>query len=168
VDFVGFVAPFRNCYPSSVSPLTILFLLFVLVPLVEIYFLIKVGAIIGAIATIGLVVFTAVLGALLLRLQGLATFQRLQMTLARGELPAMEMLEAVLLAVGGALLLTPGFVTDTLGFLCLIPPARRWLIRRFLMRHLVPPGGGSGPGASAAGPARGPRTIEGEFTREDD
>ena len=88
------------------NPVGILFLLFLLVPLVEIYFLIKVGSLIGAIPTIALVVFTALLGAMLLRFQGWATVQRTRTTMARGELPALEMLEGVLLLFAGALLLT--------------------------------------------------------------
>ena len=143
------------------SPFAILFLLFLTIPLVEVYLLIKVGGWIGALPTIGLVVFTAVLGAALLRIQGLETLQRFQMTLASGQIPAMEMLEGVVLAVSGALLLTPGFLTDTLGFLGLVPPVRRWLVRRVLERFLPP--GGPGPGEG-----RGPVTLEGEYRRLDD
>ena len=86
------------------SPVGLLFLLFLLVPLVEIYFLIKVGNLIGAIPTIALVVFTALLGAMLLRFQGLVTLTRCRQAVARGELPALEMLERVLLVFAGALL----------------------------------------------------------------
>ncbi|HHH46896.1 MAG TPA: FxsA family protein [Thiotrichales bacterium] len=143
------------------SPFAILFLLFLTIPLVEVYLLIKVGGWIGALPTIGLVVFTAVLGAALLRIQGLETLQRFQMTLASGQIPAMEMLEGVVLAVSGALLLTPGFLTDTLGFLGLVPPVRRWLVRRVLERFLPPGGPGAGEG-------RGPVTLEGEYRRLDD
>ena len=143
------------------NPFAVLFLLFLLVPLVEVYLLIRVGSWIGALPTIGLVVFTAVLGAVLLRLQGLDTLQRLQNTLAAGRIPAEELLEGVVLAVSGALLLTPGFVTDTLGFLGLVPPVRRWLVRWILARLLPPGGPGSGEG-------RGPVTLEGEFRRLED
>jgi len=105
-----------------------LFLLFLVIPLVEIFFLIQVGQVIGAGWTIFLVVGTAVLGAFLLRLQGFQTLQRAQTNMARGQLPAKEMLEGLCLLVSGALLLTPGFVTDTLGFLLLTPPVRQLLI----------------------------------------
>ena len=116
------------------SPVGILFLLFLLVPLVEIYFLIKVGNVIGAVPTIALVVFTALLGAMLLRFQGLATLMRSRQVMAQGQLPALEMLEGVLLVFAGALLLTPGFVTDVIGFIFLVPPFRQAIIRWFLSK----------------------------------
>ncbi|MDH3935199.1 MAG: FxsA family protein, partial [Gammaproteobacteria bacterium] len=94
------------------NPFPALLLLFLLVPLVEIYLLIQIGGVIGAFPTVMLVVFTAVLGAALARYQGLATLQRLQATIARGETPAIEVFEGVLLLVGALLLLTPGFLTD--------------------------------------------------------
>lgn len=110
-----------------------LFLLFILVPIFEIYLLIKVGGIIGAIPTILAIVVTAALGAFLLRSQGISTFQRVQNTLQQGEIPAIEMFEGLILLVCGALLLTPGFFTDTLGFVALIPSIRRafvvWVLK---------------------------------------
>jgi len=109
-----------------------LFILFLLVPLIEIYFLIKVGSIIGAGWTVFAVVGTAVLGAGLLRIQGLSTLQRAQLSMAKGEIPAVAMLEGVALAISGVLLLTPGFFTDTLGFILLIPVLRQSLIKRIL------------------------------------
>ena len=109
-----------------------LFILFLLVPLIEIYFLIKVGSIIGAGWTVFAVVGTAVLGAGLLRVQGLSTLQRAQLSIAKGEVPAVAMLEGVALAISGVLLLTPGFFTDTLGFILLIPVLRQSLIKRIL------------------------------------
>lgn len=144
-------------------PLPLLLLVFFSLPVIEIYLLVKVGNLIGALPTVFMVVFTAVLGALLLRQQGFATLRRVQASMARGQIPAMELLEAMLLTLGGALLLTPGFFTDALGFLCMIPPARRWLVRtlldRFLLSQQGPPGG--------APPGEGPVTLEGEFKRED-
>ncbi|HSJ49473.1 MAG TPA: FxsA family protein [Gammaproteobacteria bacterium] len=155
--------------PSSIvvamNPLAILFLLFIGVPLVEIYFLIKVGGLVGAIPTVFLVVFTAMLGVLLLRFQGVSTLQRVRDSMARGEVPAVPMLEGALLLVAGALLLTPGFVTDSIGFLLLIPPLRQYLVRAWLRRFIVPP---RGPGGPRPPEDRGPRTLEGEFRREDD
>ena len=147
------------------NPFAILLLLFIGVPLVEIYFLIKVGGVVGALPTVFLVVFTAVLGVMLLRFQGISTMQRVQATLARGEVPAVPMLEGALLLVAGALLLTPGFVTDAIGFLLLIPPLRQALVRAWLRRFIVPP---RGPGGPRPPEDQGPRTIEGEFRREDD
>lgn len=144
----------------------LLFTLFLVVPLVEIYILIQVGGLIGAIPTIFLVVFTAVLGALMLRWQGFTTLQRVRSMLAQGEIPAIEMLEGVVLLVSGALLLTPGFFTDTIGFLCLVPPLRRAAIRWFVGRHFI--GGGPARPSSGRDDHGGPRTIEGEFWREKD
>ena len=152
-------------YGAAMNPFSVLFLLLLLVPLVEIYFLIEVGKVIGAIPTIALVVFTALLGAMLLRFQGWTTLQRTRMSMARGQVPALEMMEGVLLVFAGILLLTPGFFTDAAGFLLLVPPLRRALIRWFLSRSdLRPPGppGGGEPGR------RGPYTIEGEYHRDDD
>ncbi|MCX4186356.1 FxsA family protein [Methylophaga sp. OBS4] len=114
-----------------------LFLLFLIIPLVEIYFLIQVGKVIGAGWTVFLVVGTAVIGAFLLRLQGFSTLQRAQTVMARGELPAVEMLEGLTLLISGALLLTPGFVTDALGFLLLIPPVRQSMIRQILKNSQI-------------------------------
>jgi len=110
----------------------ILFVLFLLVPLIEIYFLIKVGHIIGAGWTIFSVLATAVIGTGLLRVQGLSTLLRAQTNMQQGNLPAMEMMEGVILAMSGILLLTPGFVTDTIGFLLLIPYIRQGLIKRVI------------------------------------
>jgi UPF0716 protein FxsA len=143
----------------------ILFILFLLIPMLEIYLLIKVGGIIGAGPTVFLVVFTAVLGAFLLRRQGLVTLNKVQTALARGELPTMAMLEGVVLVLSGALLLTPGFFTDTLGFLALVPPLRQWLIRTLLTRGMVSAMGGA---YTRHHPHDAPRTLDGEYRREDD
>ena len=162
----GPLVPYRGRrYGASMSPVGILFLLFLLVPVIEIYFLIKVGNLIGAIPTIALVVFTALLGAMLLRFQGWVTLQRTRLTMARGELPAMEMLEGVLLLFAGALLLTPGFVTDAFGFGLLVPPLRQSLIRWFIKRSDIRfQQFGDFP------PRHDGRhhTIEGEYRRDDD
>lgn len=153
------------------NPFSILLILFLTIPLVEIYLLIKVGGIIGAFPTVFMVVFTAVLGAWLLRIQGFSTMTRVRRTMAKGGIPAMEMLEGAVLLVSGALLLTPGFFTDAIGFVCLVPSLRRTMIRWMLGRFLMPPGGftGSGPGTSGRSSRhQGPTTLEGEFRREDD
>jgi len=142
----------------------ILLLLFLTIPLVEIYFLISVGQVIGTIWTVFLVVFTAVLGAALLRAQGLSTLRRVQEASARGEIPALEMMEGLMLLVGGALLLTPGFFTDTIGFICLITPLRQALIRYWIKRY-----GSSIQGQSRQDPSSsGPRTLDGEYWKEDE
>jgi UPF0716 protein FxsA len=101
-----------------------LFLALFLVPFAEIFAFIQVGGLIGAVPTILLVVISAVLGAFLLKQQGLSTWQRCQQSLVNGEIPAHEMLEGLLILCGGLLLLTPGFITDALGIICLIPSCR--------------------------------------------
>ena len=144
-------------------------LLFIGIPLVELYFMIKVGGEIGAFSTVVLVVATAVLGASIARYQGVVTLQRVQATVARGEAPAIEMIEGVILFVGAVLLLIPGFVTDLAGFACLVPPLRR-SIALWALKHMIvqppppPPPGGSGPASGG----QGPRVIEGDYRREDD
>ena len=110
---------------------------FLLVPIIEIYLLIQVGQVIGAGWTILLVVLTAVIGVWLLRLQGLSTLMRAQRKLQDNELPASEMLEGVALVIAGAFLLTPGFATDTLGFLLLFPPTRMWLVKGAASRMVM-------------------------------
>lgn len=108
--------------------------LFFLIPLIEIYFLIQVGGVIGVLPTVLLVVLTAVVGAFLLRQQGLSTLARFQSSMAQGELPATAMFEGVMLIIGGALLMTPGFFTDAIGFACLLPFSRKWLAKAMLSR----------------------------------
>ena len=142
------------------------FLLFFLTPIVEMYLLIEVGGHIGALPTIGLVMFTAVVGLALLRNQGLATLTRGMGRLQRGEVPAQEMAEGILLAVAGALLITPGFATDTIGFFLLLP-AGRGLIAARIVSRFAPPGsdfGAFGP----LGPTDGDGIIEGEFESRTD
>lgn len=103
-----------------------IFLLFIVVPIVEMWLLIEVGQIIGAPLTIAAVVLTAALGVYWLKQQGLSTLSRLNQRLSSGQVPAQEIAEGMLLAVAGALLLTPGFATDAIGFCCLFPPTRQW------------------------------------------
>lgn len=115
----------------------ILFAFFLVVPFIEIYVLLQVGSLIGAFPTIFMVVFTAVLGAWLLRRQGFETWRRFQSNLQQGQIPAYEMIEGPIILVGGALLLTPGFFTDFLGFACLIPSLRRRIARYLIEHHLL-------------------------------
>ena len=112
----------------------ILFLLFLIVPLIEIYFLIQVGREIGAFSTVLLCILTAALGAILLRIQGILTLMSAQEKLRQGEIPADNLLEGLILLIAGVLLLTPGFVTDVIGFLCLVPSLRSMLALRMLHR----------------------------------
>ena len=114
-----------------------LLLFFIGTPILEMIVLIKVGALIGTIPTIALVVLTATIGVWLLKREGLATLTRLQQKMTQGELPGKELLEGVMLIIGGALLLTPGFVTDAVGFAGLIPPIRRAVAVALLSRMVV-------------------------------
>lgn len=114
-----------------------LFLLFVILPIIEITLLLKVGQAIGAWYTVGLVLLSAFIGVNMLRHQGLATLSRAQQRMDRQELPGQEMVEGIVLAVGGALLVTPGFVTDVIGFSCLIPPLRQAFARLLMSRFTV-------------------------------
>ena len=141
----------------------IFFFLFLVVPIVEIYLLIQVGSVIGALPTILLVIATAVIGAFLLRQQGMSTLARFQNSMAAGTLPAKEMIEGVLLLVGGALLMTPGFFTDTIGFMCLIPFTRKLMVEQVIKRSLFKvQGGPAGFGQSSVNDD----IIEGEYSHK--
>lgn len=110
--------------------------LFIIVPITEMWLLIEVGAKIGGLPTIGLVFLTAALGLALLRQQGTDTLRRFQRRTEQGQLPAGEIFEGVALAVGGALLLTPGFITDAIGFCCLLPFTRKLVVVGMLHKGL--------------------------------
>ena len=131
---------------------------FVTVPLLEIYVLIQLGGLIGAVPTIAIVVLTALVGAKLVRAQGLIALARVRAAHDRGEVPALPILEGVILLVAGALLLTPGFFTDALGFMALVPSLRQRLIHRLVQRMAV-------HGEYQGTDRPGARTIEGEFRR---
>ncbi|MCP4954816.1 MAG: FxsA family protein [Photobacterium aquimaris] len=102
----------------------LLMLLFIVVPIVEIGLFIQVGGLLGLWPTIAIVLLTAVIGASLVRSQGIATLISVQNKLQQGEMPTQEIVEGMLLAVAGVLLLTPGFMTDALGLVLLLPPSR--------------------------------------------
>lgn len=127
--------------------------------------LVTVGGLVGAGWTVFLVVLTAVIGASLVRSQGINTLARSQDSLARGELPAVELVEGVALLVAGALLLTPGFFTDGIGFLLLVPPLRRWLIRTWVLKALdrrLASSSGAAPDTQRRPP------LDGDYRRLDD
>ena len=114
-------------------PILPLFLLFFIgVPLLEIYLLIEVGGAIGAFPTVIAVVFTAVLGITLIRIQGFSMLQKAQTSMNQGILPATEMFEGLMLLFAAICLLIPGFFTDAVGFLLLIPPLRTMLANYFI------------------------------------
>ena len=114
----------------------ILLILFLTVPLVEIAILIKIGKVIGAGYTIALVIGTAILGAALLRTQGISTLAKVQTNINRGQLPAIELIEGLILLISGVLLLTPGFFTDMFGFLALVPILRQQLAQTFFVNFI--------------------------------
>lgn len=146
----------------------ILLLFFIAIPLLEMLLLFEVAGHIGGLWTVGLVVLTAVVGIQILKLQGLRTLLRARRRLKTGELPAAEIVEGMLIAAAGAMLLTPGFITDTLGFIFLTPPLRgsiaAWLIGRGIWAARVNRGGGfqvhSKRGRDGAG-----NVYEGEYSR---
>ena len=112
-----------------------LFPIFVVVTLAEIYVLVSVGQAIGGLSTVLLVVITAFIGTSLLRQQGWSTMAIAQQSMAEGRTLAMEMLEGVVILVSGILLLTPGFLTDGLGLLGLMPWSRHYFINHFLEKN---------------------------------
>ena len=118
----------------------LLFALFILVPIAELYVIIPLGGAIGLVPTLALLVLDSVLGTILLRSQGRATWVAFNRALAESRMPAKEIFDGVLVIFGGALLLTPGFLTDIVGLILLIPPTRamvRAFARRFLVGRLV-------------------------------
>jgi UPF0716 protein FxsA len=153
-------------------------LAFIAVPIIEIAVFIEVGGWIGAPSTILMIVATAIIGTWLLRSQGLQTLQRAQESLNQNVFPVTEVFDGLCLLVAGGLLLTPGFVTDAIGFLLFVPAVRR-LLRRAVWNHLSRSGQAgvwvdadftTGPGAQR-GHDSGPTTIDGEFReirRDDD
>jgi UPF0716 protein FxsA len=133
-----------------------LVLIFIVVPLVELYVIIQVGQAIGLLPTLALLLADALLGSILLRHQGRAAWIRFNRALAEGRLPHKEVFDGVLIILGGALLLTPGFLTDIVGLILLIPPTRA-LVRAFsarLVRRRLALGGAAW---SFGNPRRPPR-----------
>src|ERR671918_942982 len=113
----------------------IVFIALIAIPIIELYVIVQVGQEIGVLPTLALLVVVSVAGAWLLRQQGTATWRRLQETLRRGEMPSKEVTDGALILLGGALLLTPGFVTDAVGLVLLFPVTRavvKRVARRFL------------------------------------
>lgn len=151
-----------------------IFLCFMLVPIIEIWILIRVGSVVGGLSTIALVVLTAIIGLALLRQQSWAALSRAQSKMHKAELPATEMIEGLFLAFGGALLITPGFITDAIGFFCLIPVTRNaliawWLaplIRGAILKNTVNRHSANENRAKAANNDNN-EAIEGEFHRDD-
>jgi UPF0716 protein FxsA len=112
----------------------LLVLLFLVLPLVELYVIIQVGHAIGALNTVGILLLDSLVGGWLMKREGLAVFRRLQAKIERGEVPGSELVDAFLILFGGALMLTPGFVTDLVGIALLLPPVRI-VVRRIAARR---------------------------------
>lgn len=144
-------------------------LLFLLFPVIELAVLIKVGSAIGVLPTLLLVIGTAILGSVLLRVAGVATAWRAREKLARGELPEQEVLEGLFIAIGGGLLLLPGFISDIFGVLCLIPFTRRLLVNKVRQRaqeQAMRQRAFADDLAARSGQTR-PNVLEGEYERRD-
>lgn len=141
-------------------PLLLIFLL----AYIEISLFIKVAAVLGVAVTLLLVVFTSCVGVTLVRNQGIKTFVQMQQKLATGESPAAEMVKSASLVLAGFLLLVPGFLTDFLGLLLLLPPVQKSLTLKLLPHLSVYRPGGWGQGGDAANG----NTFDGEFQRKDD
>ena len=117
-----------------------LLLAFTIIPIIEIYLLIEIGSIFGALTAITLVILTGFLGAFMARMQGLQTLFRIQESLREGRMPSSDLLDALLIVIAGVVLLTPGFLTDSAGFLLLIPTTRNfiisWLQRQIELKYM--------------------------------
>ena len=120
------------CYARHVGRLLLLFLI---VPIAELYLLIEIGQRIGTVSTLALIFLTALLGSALARRQGLGVLRRMQAEMGQGRLPASSMVDGVLILLAGAVLITPGVLTDLVGFLVLIP-ATRGLIKAYLWKRI--------------------------------
>jgi UPF0716 protein FxsA len=126
-----------------------MFVLFIIMPIAEMMLLFEVSDHIGGLSTIGLVVLTAAIGIQILKHQGLSTFTKANQRMQSGEIPAQQIVEGLFLAVGGAFLLTPGFITDTIGFFFLIGPSRRLLVKALIKSGKFKMASMGGGGASS-------------------
>lgn len=115
-----------------------IFIAIIIISFLELYVLLAVGSVLGAIPTILLIIISAALGSFLLKQQGFETYQRFQAALQRNEVPAVELMEGFVILLGGALLLTPGFITDIVGLCCLLPSLRIHIINFILERFAIP------------------------------
>jgi UPF0716 protein FxsA len=141
----------------------VLFVAFVVVPLVEIYVLIQVGQVIGPWWTILLLVLDSILGSWLIKHEGARAWRALRTALETGQMPARELADGALILVGGTLMLSPGFVTDAFGILLILPvtrPVARRLLTRLVARRLL------GGNARRPGPGSGGSVVRGEVVDE--
>jgi UPF0716 protein FxsA len=148
---------------SRKMPWGLLAVLFVAVPVVEIYLLIQIGQVIGAWWTILLLILDSLLGSWLIKREGGRAWQALRTALETGRMPARELADGALILVGGTLMLSPGFVTDALGIVLILPftrPAARRLLTRVVARRLL------SPNARRPGPGSGGSVVRGEVVDE--
>jgi UPF0716 protein FxsA len=157
-----------------------LLIIFIVIPLIELAVILKVNSFIGIGWTLGLIVITAFVGVKLLRQQGISTLLRANQKMQQGQVPAQELAEAFLLALAGALLLTPGFVTDAFGFMLLVPATRRALVHKviaFITPRMMTSGSFQSTSSfqegsfkdvhSTTSDTQDKITIEGEYTKDD-
>ena len=157
----------------------ILLAIFIIVPIIEIYLFMRIGEMIGVWPTLGMIILTAAIGVSMLKWQGLSTLQRAQSNLQENKIPATELVEGIILLLCGALLLTPGFFTDTVGFLMLVPPIRQGVAKALVEKGKIQMFNGSGfkssgfSGFSTNGDFSQNHNnqdgdiIDGEFTKDD-
>jgi len=132
--------------------LRFLFILFAVLPILEIALLVNVGSVIGGWNTIGLVILTAFIGAYFVKREGISTLQTAQAKMQRNEVPGKELVEGLMLVVAGVLLVTPGFITDIIGFMFALPGSRHLLatqVSKHMKMRVVAPGMGAGFGSGA-------------------
>ena len=144
-------------------------LLFLLFPFVELAVLIKIGSEIGVLATFALLLLSFLVGVALLRIAGFTTLWRVRMRLAQGQMPEQEVVQGLTMAIAGALLIFPGFISDFLALICLLPVTRKALLGAVIGRvtRRAPGAQGYQPGPGSATPHR-PEVIEGEIVRRDE
>lgn len=148
----------------------LLVILFIVVPIAELYVIIQVGQLIGIWPTLALLLADALLGSMLLRQQGRSAWRRFNEALAQRRFPGKEVADGVLIVIGGTLLLTPGFITDVFGLLLLIPPSRaiaRRVLRRLTVGRFTVIGVPGGFGAPGGPPPPGGRSYDVDATAEE-
>ncbi|HEX6227947.1 MAG TPA: FxsA family protein [Solirubrobacterales bacterium] len=148
--------------------MALLIVLFIAVPIVELYVIIQVGGLIGVLPTLVLLLAMSLLGAALLRQQGRDAWRRFNLAIAERRFPGREVADGLMITIGGALLLTPGFITDAVGLLLLLPPTRaiaRRLLRSYVGHRFVVVGLGGAGGSRTEGPP--PRDYDFDGTAEE-
>jgi UPF0716 protein FxsA len=147
----------------------LLVLIFIVVPIAELYVIIQVGQSIGALPTLAILIADSIVGAWLLRHQGRSAWRRFNAAVGEGRVPGREVLDGVMIIFGGAFLITPGFITDIIGILLLLPPTRavfrRLLVRRFSSSFVVSFAGGA---AGRRAGARQDYDVDGTAVERDD